>query len=178
MRDGEATTRRARARGEDGSIDGGRRAVSERESGLERECDALCRYLLSTEPTDYVAARYVAAHEARRRDLAARSRFDGPCLELAVVGPAAARVADAYARLFAPRGLLRRKLSLLLAIVESSPGLCQRVDAVDPGGRPRLVLGLAVQLGLWLLALAAGVVLLGPVQLIARGPVEPAPEDG
>lgn len=145
----------------------GRAEAGERAAVLTRESRVFCRYLLGVEPTPYLTERYLAAHRARP-DLAIAPPFDPVLVRLAARGAIPTRVCDAYARIFAPRGLLRRKLSLLLAIAESSPGLYRRVDAVDPGGRAVLIARLTGQLAVWLLALGAGLVLLAPAHLVSQ----------
>lgn len=145
-------------------VERGRSEAEERAAVLTRESHVFCRYLLGVEPTPYLTERYLAAHRARP-DSGVKPPFDVVLLRLAARSPIPTRVCDAYARIFAPRGLLRRKLSLLLAIAETSPELYRRVEAVDPGGRAALVVRLIGQLTVWLLAVGAGVVLLAPVHL-------------
>lgn len=144
-----------------------RTQAGDRTPALERECRVFCRYLLGADPTAYVTERYVAAHEARP-DLVARTQFDPVILRLAVSPVVPTRVCDAYARICAPRSLLRRKLSLLLAILESSPEVFRKVDTVAPVPRPVLVARLIGQLAIWLLALGVGAVLLLPLQALAK----------
>jgi len=44
------------------------------------------------------------------------------------------RSCDAYARFFSPRGALRKKMVLLLAILELTPPYFHFIDAADTGG--------------------------------------------
>ena len=137
------------------------------EAALEAECRRLTAYLLDAPPSPYVVACYVRAHRARPA-FEPQDRFDRVALRLAATG-AGARLADAHARLFAPASVLRRKLVLLLAILETSAPSFRRVDAPGPGGALHAWLRLA-----WIGAVAAaaavlGSVLLLPVQLLLRG---------
>jgi hypothetical protein len=79
-----------------------------------------------------------------------------------------ARIADAYGRIFRSRGLLRRKLILMLAILENSRGFHRDFTA---GGRAApfvAVLQIAGAVTMFALALGAGVIAFGPRQLLIR----------
>jgi len=101
--------------------------------------------------------------------LAPRDAFERAALALARRGTWLARAADAHARLFAPSSALRKRLIVLLAILETAPAHHRTID--DPGMRFRaaapLLLAAAGLRGV--LALVLGAVLLVPVQLVARG---------
>ena len=131
------------------------------EAALEAECRRLTRYLLGETPTPYVVACYQRAHRISS-DFETRSTLDRVALRFPV------GLADAHARLFAPASALRRKLVLLLAILEAASPSFRRVD--DPGPRSRALAWLRLA---WIGASAAAVALLGsalllPVQLLGR----------
>lgn len=87
--------------------------------GLDRECDVFCRYLTGAGASEYVRERYRAAHERGAVDPeSGATAFDRALVSIARSGPLVARFADAHARIFAAGGLLRRKLVLLLALLE------------------------------------------------------------
>ncbi|MGE0355258.1 MAG: hypothetical protein AB7Q69_18765 [Gemmatimonadales bacterium] len=138
-------------------------------AALAREGRRLTAYLLGTVPDEYVISRYTAAH-ARipfRMNGTVPDRLDVLLLRGAHGGRWRARAADAYARMFRPHGILRQKLVLLLAILETtSPagvGLTRGGDTGPAGA----VLRLAGTLVGFSLALLIGLVLYGPVHLAA-----------
>lgn len=136
------------------------------EAALEAECGRLTRYLLGEAPSSYVVACYLRAHRASPA-FAPQDAFDRVALRLAAA-PLGAPLADAHARLFAPTSTLRRKLVLLLAILETSAPSFRRVDA--PG--PRLAALAWLRLA-WIgltagLAALLGCLLLLPVQAVCR----------
>lgn len=136
-----------------------------RERRLDRECEVFVRYLTGRAPDGLVREGYRAAHRAGVVELPrACTSFDRVLVRLACLGPVATRAADSHARVFRPGGLLRRKLVLVLALLESGPAQ-REVDTVQPGSR----LGLFARMA-WmgacfaLVVLVTGLVLL-PVRL-------------
>ena len=112
--------------------------------------------------------RYAAAHQVRAEALASGNRFDAITVAFAMMGPLFTRLADAYCRLFRPRGALRQKLVLVLAILEVSPPFYRDIDEVR--GPPLLqVVILAGSALAFALSLLLGAVLLAPLQLLVRG---------
>lgn len=131
---------------------------------VERECQVFTRHLIGRAPEPYVVEKYAEAH----RLVASYSdgdRFGLALTRVARINPTLARSADAYARLFAPGSLLRKKLVLLLAILETCAPSYRLLDEVDLVSRPRLILRTAGRGASSLLALTAGLLLLLPLQL-------------
>jgi len=93
---------------------------------LERECEAFARYLTGAAAGDYLVEKYLQAHA--QGAVGSGGAFDRALVALARRGTFLARLADAHARVFAPGGLLRRKLVLVLALLECSAP--ERVDSV------------------------------------------------
>ena len=143
--------------------------MSRAESGaLARECEVFCRYLIGRAPDAYVLAKYGEAHRLTT-DYSGGSRFDGLLVGFAASAKVSASLGDSYASLFARQCILRRKLVLLLAILESCSPAHGFLDAI----KPTPVFFLALQLlGRGILfgirVLAAALVLL-PLQLALGG---------
>ena len=134
-------------------------------SNLAAEATVFTRYLLGCEANDYVRAKYAAAHAALPA-LETSERFDGFLVRFARRGPLFARLADAHSALFARSSLLRKKLVVLLAILESAPPFHATID--EPvGGRPAPALvSLAVTGITAIAALVVGSLVLVPVRLL------------
>jgi nucleoside-diphosphate-sugar epimerase len=107
------------------------------ETAIECECRILTRYLLDCEPRDYVTQKYVAAHQVSTA-FAGGTRFDFFLIRAASTHPMITKLVDAYARLFYPTALVRKKLVLLLAILETCAPSCHLIDAVERSSRPTL----------------------------------------
>ena len=136
---------------------------------LAAECRVFCRYLTREEPSDYVLGHYARARASAEAPAAAPV-LDRGLLALARRGPLLTRVADGYSRIFQPHSTLRRRLILLLAILENSPPSARSLNSAREG-RPLALLG---RLALTMLGSAAclltGVLLLGPLHLASRLP--------
>ena len=132
---------------------------------LDRECDVFCRYLTGAEAGDYVRSRYRAAHERgalEPRDGA--SAFDRALVALARAGPFATRLADSHARVFTSGGLLRRKLVLVLALLEVREP--ERVDTLTHRTRAGFLAHAALLGAGFALLLLVSTALLLPVRLV------------
>ena len=134
---------------------------------LERECRVFTRHLLGTTCGPYVVRKYIEAHELSPLFTNA-NRFDALLLRLANAGSLAAKLVDGYACIFAPRSLVRRKLVLLLAILESCAPTSDVIDSVEQGSVPVLGARLAVRGVIAVLGVLAAALFLLPAQLVLR----------
>lgn len=135
---------------------------------LAPECRVLTRYLTGTEATSYVLEKYQAGHASLQATHGASPTwFDGVLLAVARRGPPGPAIVDNYSRWFAPRSLVRHKLTLLLAVLEYSPEFYRTVTSANVGARWALMGGLMLAGLREAAALLIGVVVLGPVHLAA-----------
>lgn len=138
----------------------------DRNHELDAECRVFCQYLIGLKPNDYVLGKYREAHRSstlyRASDSNSFARF---LTNFARLSPLATRVADIYGFSFQRNSLLRRKLVLLLAILESSVPSHSHFDSVVEGGIAMLFLRLAWRGSLSLLAFLISVVVLAPSHL-------------
>jgi nucleoside-diphosphate-sugar epimerase len=125
------------------------------------------RYLTNEAPTEYVAEQYRMALAAR--GLAKDddfSAFDRVTLNLARRGLLCVRLADAYCAIFRRHGALRRKLILLMAIVEHTAPYSDQFDRPIPRGVIGLATFLFLQGAQFALSLMVGAALLLPAHLL------------
>ncbi|MFM7297182.1 MAG: hypothetical protein ACKO4Q_08165 [Planctomycetota bacterium] len=134
---------------------------------LERECDVLARYLGASAGDEYVRAQYRAAHDAGVVELPGTSSFERTVVAVARHVPVLSRPLDAHARVFAPSSLLRRKLVLLLAILEVRAPHDEELDT-PTGSSVLAMFARMAWLGLvFLAALFLGSLLSVPIWLIS-----------
>ncbi len=134
---------------------------------IERECRVFTRYLAGCAPSTYVTRKYVEAHHLPAYSNG--NRFDHYLLRVATRSARLTRTADSYARFFCSNALLRRKLILLLAILETSAS-CSIVDPIEGVGLPTLIWRLVAAGVRSVVSLAAGVIVFLPAHLLlSRG---------
>jgi hypothetical protein len=115
-----------------------------------------------------VVEQYIKAHHTSQK-FSPADLFDQRLVGFARRRPLSTRLADSFARVFAPSSLLRRKLVLLLAILETASPTCHVIDR--PPSRSRMVLAsqLAAKMALWLIALVVASAILFPSRLMSGG---------
>jgi hypothetical protein len=117
-----------------------------RHDALALECQRLTMYVLGERAEPDVIAAYVRAHlYAGLESRAATAARDRALLQLASVGAWGIRAADAYSALLAKDSLLRRKLALIIGILESRGASAARVDTATGISLPAWVLIVALQ---------------------------------
>jgi hypothetical protein len=138
------------------------------DAAVDRECAVFTRHLLGMEADAYVTSRYRMALPAVPA-LKPVTAWDRALLSVARRNVVAAKCADAYAALFDRSSALRKRLVILLAILETRPPYANRID-LAPGGSPLMAVAAVAGRGLLsLLALAVGTLTLVPLRLFFIG---------
>jgi hypothetical protein len=132
------------------------------------ECRALCRYLAGREPDEYVLESYRRLLPSAEAAVGV-APVDRLLAATASRGRALARMADVYARFFRPTGPLRRRVTLLLAILENAPGFFEPVSGPTIGSPVGVFLRVGRELAGTGLALGAGLLAFGPVHALGGG---------
>src|SRR5512143_1356579 len=97
---------------------------------LDRECELFCRYLTNREPSPYILEKYEEGH--RYRELSSGSgSFDRFLVRAAGRNVFYAGLVDAYCGIMARRSLFRKKMMLLLAILECSYPAHDAIDSQE-----------------------------------------------
>ena len=135
---------------------------------LDRECRTFGLYLIGRTPDAYVIAKYRKCHGEGGRIAESAGRFDRFLESVAARGPFWARLADTYASRFRKYGPLRKKMVLMLALLECSPGSFAYLDGVDAGGLWGTVVSLTWQALRFASCLLLAILLFLPVQLALR----------
>lgn len=130
---------------------------------LERECTTYAAYLSGMAPTPYLVEKYLDFHQ-KLGEKARADAFDSFLIEVSARGRIWARLADSYARIFRPDSLLRKKLILVLALLECTPPSFEALDRVPAGGLPGTIFRLAGASARFLAALIVGAALFTPVR--------------
>ena len=134
---------------------------------LGRECDVFCRYLVKQEPDDYIRKKYQKAHQVEGSTLKAfDDAFDTKLLKIATVHHFATRVVDAYTAIFFKHSIVRKKLILLLAILESCASTCRYLDSFDQLPKSALFLRIVNYVAAFSVVILIGMIILFPIRII------------
>jgi NADH dehydrogenase len=141
----------------------------ERCEALNKECEALSYYLIRQHPNAYVRGKYLEAHQVNLELQAGhRNMFDRLLLAIAVKSIWLAKMADSYASIFSRGCLLRKKIVLLLAILESTTPTFPYFDLPQSGGRGFLLFRMLGQGLLFAAAFIVSTLLFFPLNLLGR----------
>lgn len=132
---------------------------------LRRECRVFSRFLIGREPSAYIADKYVSGH-ASWPDAPRGDALDRTLLAFASTAPWMTGVADTYAALARRPAVLRRKLILLLAILENAADTHTACDTPIASGRAATVARIAVSGLAWTGRVVLSVVVFGVVHLV------------
>jgi NADH dehydrogenase len=141
-------------------------APARQDDALDRECRVFTKHLVGANPDELVMASYRRA-VASLPALAATSAWDRALLSVARGGTIGARCADAHAALFARSSTLRKRLVMLLAILESRSPYAEYIDKPLGGTPAGAIVRLGVRGVVALIGLLAGTLLLLPVRAVA-----------
>jgi hypothetical protein len=133
------------------------------EEGLVAEARTFAAYLGASSVPPEIAERYrmvVAAWE--------RQGFDAWLGRIAAAHPVLASLADAYARRAWPYGDLRRRLTLMLALLESHGTTHAAYDRASPAPAAVVWLMLAGFGTLWVVRTLLAFLLFAPLHLVSR----------
>jgi hypothetical protein len=133
------------------------------EHDLGAEHRSFARHLAGVEPSALQIAKYVDFH--RLQALAPRNAFDARLYRLSRAGSFGLVLADAYTGTLYRKSLVRAKLVLSVAILESAAPSFVALDRPDPGGRWVFV-SMAFRVGLSALALVTAALLLAPFHVV------------
>jgi nucleoside-diphosphate-sugar epimerase len=134
-------------------------------SDLDAECQVFAVHVIGRQADDYVREKYRAAHD-RIPALHPHGAFDAFLVRFARRGRLFTKLADAYAAVAMPSSLLRRKLVVLLAILETCPPYHRILDEPAGGGPIGALLRLTVT-GLGAAAsLVAAALILMPIRAV------------
>jgi hypothetical protein len=133
---------------------------------LSREFARFARYFGTRSPAAAATVAYIKSHASAAAVPA--DRLDRWLVKLARTSGAACALADTYARLTRPHGVLRRKLVLALAVLESSATSHADYDTARSSPVLSAWTAILVRGTWWAAQLALALILLAPVHLVAR----------
>ena len=141
--------------------------VLDKFNDLDNECEVFCQYLINQKPNEYVLEKYQEGHRkgnmSRYQYL---NRFDKLLISIAKINPFFTKLADTYARFFLTYSLLRKKLVLLLAILESSSPTHYYFDSENTKNKIKFYIKAFKKVLVFAFTLLFSTILLMPLHLI------------
>jgi NADH dehydrogenase len=133
---------------------------------LNHEGRIYTNFLIHQEPSDYVLDKYRQAHNVaaplRNRNYSELENF---ALKLSRKNPLATRLVDAYAVFFMKGSIIRKKLILLMAILETSNPSALAFEQPDSSNVFKIILNLGLQGLTFTFALLVGLIIFIPARL-------------
>jgi NADH dehydrogenase len=134
---------------------------------LYHECKVFCHYLVNTPPIEYVSKKYADAQRAKNSDFQFRSSsFDRFLIKFSQWNTIYTRVSDSYTRVFSKHSVFRKKLILLLAILETTSPHYKYLDTIDSSSMTTFYISLFKNCFIFGSILLLSLVILGPVHIL------------
>ncbi len=128
---------------------------------LELECSAFTNYLININPDKYIIEKYIQGHKIssinKETDF-----FNALLIKAANRNSFLLKLADAYTSIFYKSAVLRKKLLLLLAIMECCPSTYHHIDTVNKGSAISLYMRMGQKAFLFLMSLLASMIVFLP----------------
>jgi NADH dehydrogenase len=135
----------------------------------KKECEQFTRYLAGCNPTEYIKKKYLEGHKASRI-VKNNSYFDNLLIRSAVKNTFVTRLVDVYTSVFYRNAVIRQKMVLLLAILESCPATYDNIDTVKTNYKVLFYLKLLNKTVLFFLLLFLSTVIFVPFQTVKYTP--------
>jgi NADH dehydrogenase len=137
------------------------------EKRLRRECILISRYLIGQPPSVYVIEKYIEAHKySEMVDASNQMPFERFLLQIATRNVFLLKIVDAYSAFFTPSSVLRNKLILLVAIMESCAPSYREFEAHETSPIIQILLELAWKGIVFAVSFALALLTLLPIQII------------
>jgi len=134
---------------------------------VKAECDVFSRYLTGCKPDDYVLKKYTEAFlHGGVLERNVDKNFDHLLLNLALLHPFFTHIADIYSRFFRADSTVRKRLVLLLAILESWAPAYKNLDDSGTNSKALFFISMLFRGVFMVLTLLLSVVTLLPIQVI------------
>ncbi len=131
------------------------------------ECGVFTRYLTGQLPDRYISRKYAEAfYYGQPLSWGLQSGFDVLLVRLAVIHPLITRAVDAFSRYFYTHSTLRKRLIMLLAILESQASTAVRLDHPDKTTILGFILSMAIEVTVFAILFAIAVLFLLPLKLL------------
>lgn len=142
-------------------------------TSLKHECIKYTEYLINCKPNEYIEKKYIEGLKINRIENNI-DRFDTFLIRVTNKNTFMIRLADIYTAVFYRKSVFRKKLILLLAILESCPTTYPEIDSVTGGSQFFLFIQIIQKVLIFLPLLLVSSIVLFPIQtMFYLRPVNP-----
>jgi hypothetical protein len=135
---------------------------------LVQECLVFCRYLSGVSPDSYVLRKYHDANKINSEMYRNQTTyFEAILITLARIHPFLTQMVDTYTVFLCKNAIIRKKLVLLLAILESCPANRYKLDNIGQNSKFVLFLIILHKFFTFTLVLCFAIVILLPLHIIS-----------
>ena len=133
------------------------------------ECRVFTRYLIGKLPDQYISAKYATAFlPGKPLSEGLQSSFDVLLIRLAVIHPLLTHAVDAFSRFFYTDSTLRKRLIMLLALLESQASTAVEFDYPVKTGIIASILSMVIPLTIFAILFGITTLFLLPLKLLSR----------
>jgi len=145
---------------------------------LDIECRAFCRYLIDMSPNEYILKKYTDAHKTKNTDFKSQTGFfDRFLIRFSSRNRFFTKLSDSYARVFFKHSVFRKKLLLILAILESTHPYHSHIDSVDSHSKMNLFVIIFFRTLLFSFSLMISALLFAPLHIASMCVSKLKPQD-
>lgn len=133
---------------------------------LSKECNVFCYYLIKQMPNKYIIGKYHNAHRIGSIRQKEMSSFDKLLIGIALINPFFTKLVDVYTSIFFKSSFLKKKLILLLAILESCAPTCYYLDTVTSTNKTIIFFRFFQKTVLFALSLFLSTIIFTPLRVL------------
>jgi len=135
---------------------------------LDIECSTFCRYLIDMQPDEYILKKYKDAHTKKNTDFKPQTDFfDRFLINFSLRNRFFTKLSDSYTRVFFRHSIFRKKLLLLLAILESTHPYHRHIDSVDSHNKTNLFIIIILRTLFYSFSLVISALFMAPLHIVS-----------
>lgn len=133
---------------------------------LRRECGILSHYLINSDVNEYTVDKYIQGHIILNIRIN-NKLIDRILIKNAIKSSFSISLADVYSSVFYPHAIIRKKILLLIAILECQALSYGHLDSIDEKSKFRLFVKLGKKAISFLVILTLSIILIGPFHAVS-----------
>ena len=134
---------------------------------LDRESKVYTKFLINDEPTSYIQNKYQKAHHRSNIfEGNVSDPFDDFLIKFSSKNGFFTKLADSYASFFKKNSLIRKKLILLLALLESTAPSYRQFESPDSSSMLTIVFWIFLKGAVFAISLIAAIILFMPIKVL------------